>query len=103
MKKSKKILKEARKLIAAGWIQYASEKFVHGKPHYCLSYAISKSAYLGGKKYWSGDELEAREAVVKVIEKKHPGKFVSLIGYNDDIAKDKRYVLRVLDRAIASL
>lgn len=108
-------LKRAAALINDnGWCRGNFAKVIQGRVHYCVIGAINDAFYEEAGFYYMGDphlqalgyladsvsempmSFEKREVLGMIHE---PSK--RLVSYNDSVAKDKRQVLRLFNKALA--
>lgn len=81
-------LQKIRKLISRGWCRGAGSKKVRGKMHYCLVGACSRATNE------SDDYFAIRQKLTDI--------FGDVVNFNDS-CKDKRIIIRKLDKAIKEL
>ena len=88
---TKAILREARKLVAAGWTQGRFVREIGGQKCYCAEGAIMEAAYSVGAAWWL-----AAGALCKAAASR------SLANWNDAPERTKDEVLAAFDKAIGA-
>lgn len=91
MNESIQVLEKAIEILETdGWCR---KLMTDDKGHHCILGAMNKASFSLGL-----EEYEAEELVRQQLEKEGFGG--SYLYYNDYVAKDKRYVIRLLQRTI---
>ena len=88
-------LRKLRALLSKGWCRGESHKSICGRDHFCISGGMDNLLY--HKKIASTTHKLMFDELGKEFYVSYP--YAEVIDFNDT-AKDKRYVLRLIDRTI---
>jgi len=86
-------LKAVRRVVDAGWCRY---NWTNERGQHCIMGAI-------GEVLRDSTASDRRTSLLKKLEDQLVGTLAagrSIMYYNDEVAKDKRYILRLIDRTI---